>query len=419
METTMKRQSPKQWSYTSGEKGCNRVRAFAHPETGRMFLEFREAGRRTRVALGHRDCEAAKTAAERAAIALRERSVAPRGALRLRMLFDNYMREVSPQKGPSAQQHDKRAVKLFCECWGEGREVAKLARHDWDYFISWRRDKGDRRSGQAKGRVLRNRVIIQDLKFMRAVLNWATQAGNGADGRLLDRNPLQGLPYPKEAGVRRPILLSETYEQLTRAAPTVGALCSLLLLVVHETGHRIGAVRLLRWSDLDLKIGDSRVHWRAENDKMKLDRNTPLSEEATESLRRIWRQREDLRDGWVFPSPDNPSQPISRHRARTWWKRIESIAALPPEPGRGWHTLRRKFATELKAIPLGDLAYLGGWRSAQTILKCYQQPDDQTLRSAIHNRGVLTSSGLRRAERTPSMDTTTQLVQEEKNPASA
>src|SRR5438067_1777261 len=72
-----------------------------------------EAGRRTRVALGHRDCEAAKTAAERAAIALREQKVAPRGALRLRTLFDNYMREVSPQKGPSAQHHDKRAVKLF------------------------------------------------------------------------------------------------------------------------------------------------------------------------------------------------------------------------------------------------------------------------------------------------------------------
>ncbi|MFL5523810.1 MAG: tyrosine-type recombinase/integrase [Gemmatimonadaceae bacterium] len=135
-------------------------------------------------------------------------------------------------------------------------------------------------------------------------------------------------------------------------------------------------------------------------------------------MRRIWRKRGDLRDGWVFPSPDNPSQPISRHRARTWWKRLESLAALPPEPGRGWHTLRRKFATELKAIPLGDLAYLGGWRSAQTILKCYQQPDDQTLRSAIHNRSVLTSSGLRPAERTPSMDTTTQLLQKEKNPAS-
>ncbi len=263
------------------------------------------------------------------------------------------MREVSPQKGLSAQHHDKRAAKLFCECWGDGREVAKLSRQDWDYFISWRRDQGDRRAGKAKGRVLRNRVIIQDLKFMRAVLNWATQAGNGSDGRLLDRNPLQGLPYPKEAGVRRPILLSETYGKLSRAARKVGAECALLLLVVHETGHRIGAVRLLCWSDLDLKIGDSTVHWRPENDKVKLDRTTPLSEVAAEALRRARRQRRALGDGWVFTSPDNRSLPLSRHRARTWWKRLESLAGLPPEPGRGWHTLRRKFATELKGHSVG------------------------------------------------------------------
>src|SRR6266852_3703133 len=124
METTMQRQPPKQWSYTSGEKGRNRVRAFAHPVTGRMFIEFREAGRRTRVALGHRNCEDAKVAAERAAIALREHKFLPAGALRLGTLFDNYMREVSPQKGPSARGHDKRAVKLFSECWGVGSEVA-------------------------------------------------------------------------------------------------------------------------------------------------------------------------------------------------------------------------------------------------------------------------------------------------------
>jgi len=415
----MERQPPKQWSYTSGEKGRNRVRAFAHPATGRMFLEFREAGRRTRVALGHRNCEAAKVAAERAAVALWEHKTLPAGALRLGTLFDNYMREVSPQKGPSAQGHDKRAVKLFSECWGVGSEVARLSRRDWDRFISWRREKGDRRPGEARGRSLRNRVIIQDLKFIRAVLNWATQAGDGAGGRLLDRNPFQGLPYPKESGVRRPVVRNEVYETLKRVAPRISSQCALLLLVVHETGHRIGAVRQLRWSDVDLAEDRSSVHWRAETDKLKLDRSTPLSEEAAEALRRAWRKRGDLRDGWVFPSPDDAAQPVSRHRVRFWWKRLEKLAGLPPEGGRGWHTLRRKFATELKGVPLGDLAYLGGWQSAQTILKCYQQPDDVTLRSALTKRGTLTEHGLDAGERTPRMDTTDQSGTKEKNPASA
>ena len=41
----------------------------------------------------------------------------------------------------------------------------------------------------------------------------------------------------------------------------------------------------------------------------------------------------------------------------------------------GWHSLRRKLATELKHIPLADLCELDGWNTAQTILMCYQQPD--------------------------------------------
>jgi hypothetical protein len=70
-------------------------------------------------------------------------------------------------------------------------------------------------------------------------------------------------------------------------------------------------------------------------------------------------------------------------------------------------------------VPLADLAYLGGWQSAQTILKCYQQPDDTTLRSALTKRATLTENGLRVVEGTPQTDTKEPGGQKEKNPASA
>jgi len=60
-------------------------------------------------------------------------------------------------------------------------------------------------------------------------------------------------------------------------------------------------------------------------------------------------------------------------------------------PGRGWHSLRRKFATEMKATNLKDLCALGGWKDHNTILKCYQQPDPETMRVALANRGTLRS----------------------------
>jgi integrase len=58
-------------------------------------------------------------------------------------------------------------------------------------------------------------------------------------------------------------------------------------------------------------------------------------------------------------------------------------------PGLGWHGLRRKFATELKQVPLKDLAQLGGWKDPQTILKCYQSADEESMRAALGERSVL------------------------------
>jgi hypothetical protein len=45
--------------------------------------------------------------------------------------------------------------------------------------------------------------------------------------------------------------------------------------------------------------------------------------------------------------------------------------------------VRRKFATELKDLPLKDLCYLGGWKDPKTLLTCYQQPDEEGMRRAL------------------------------------
>ena len=53
----------------------------------------------------------------------------------------------------------------------------------------------------------------------------------------------------------------------------------------------------------------------------------------------------------------------------------------------GWHSLRRKFVNDLKPdTPMADLCYLGGWKSALTLITVYQQPDAATMRTALANR---------------------------------
>ena len=77
---------------------------------------------------------------------------------------------------------------------------------------------------------------------------------------------------------------------------------------------------------------------------------------------------------------------MSRHLARNWWKKAEKLAELEPKRGRGWHSLRRKFASDLMHQPLKVLSELGGWKNPQTILICYQHPDQDQLREALKGR---------------------------------
>ena len=69
-----------------------------------------------------------------------------------------------------------------------------------------------------------------------------------------------------------------------------------------------------------------------------------------------------------------------------WWKRAEKIAGLEPKRRRGWHSLRRKFASDLMDQPLKVLCELGGWKTAKTVLRCYQTADEAQLRQALANR---------------------------------
>ncbi len=110
-------------------------------------------------------------------------------------------------------------------------------------------------------------------------------------------------------------------------------------------------------------------------------------------------------DSWILPAPGDPSNPCSRHLLRDWWRRAEERAEVSHVRGRGWHSLRRKFATELKHVLLKDLCSLGGWKEPQTVLKCYQRPDECTMRDAMEQRGRLLATGLvetnRHRESTP------------------
>ena len=387
----------KSWSYSAGERGRNRVRAYEDAARGSIFVEFyepvpgRNTTRRARLSLGHSDRAAAKSKADELAAAFSKPERPKVREATLESLFENYLREVTPSKGASKQAHDRRAAKLFITAFTSTRKVSTLNRRDWDRFINERRRGTLRPPGRkAKSKEkreagVRDRQIAYDLKFLLSVLNWATVSGDGNGRMLLERNPLKGLTMPKEENPRRPLVSEAQYAKLRETAPTVSDQFELALVLAHETGHRIGAIRQLRWSDVDLKT--KRLTWRAENDKIGMEHSPPLSAEAARVLEVAKKKRAAIGDGWIFPSPEYPKEPVSRHLVRDWWRRAIKAAELPPTARLGWHSLRRKFVNDLKAdTPMADLCQLGGWKSPLTVMTVYQQADSLTMQSALDRR---------------------------------
>ncbi len=88
----------------------------------------------------------------------------------------------------------------------------------------------------------------------------------------------------------------------------------------------------------------------------------------------------------MLPAPKDPSKCVSRSLARDWWNKAVALAGLVPKRGRGWHSLRRKFASDLMGQPLKVLCELGGWKTAQTVLQCYQQVNQGQLKNALEHR---------------------------------
>ena len=370
-------------SYSAGEWGRNRVRVFPDRRTGVIQIEWRDGGRRLTRSLRHRDWARAKEQADEFAASFappEPRGEVEAGPLTLEEIFEVYAAEVTPAKSPQSRAYDRAAMRMFLGFFGNERVPGTLSKRDWDRFILERRSGRVGRSGRPVG----DRTVERDLKFLLAVLNWAANSRDADGNRLVESNPLRGLKTPAEKNPARVILTEAEYKALLRVSSAVDWRFRVALVLAHETGHRIGAIRQLRWSDIDLE-GEV-VLWRREHEKTGHEHRTPLTPAAVAVLTEARRRNPGIGDVPLLPAPMDPSRSVSHPQAGAWWKKAERLAGLEPVRGRGWHALRRKFASDLMDQPLKVLCELGGWKTAQTVLQCYQQADQRRLREALEHR---------------------------------
>ena len=140
----------------------------------------------------------------------------------------------------------------------------------------------------------------------------------------------------------------------------------------------------IRWSDIDFE-GET-IRWRSEHEKTGYEHRTPASADALAILQEAWSRSPGPGDAPVLHSPRHPLRCVGPSQPRAWWCRAEKLAGMERKRGRGWHSLRRKFASDMMDQPLKVLCQLGGWRNAQTVLNCYQRPDEGQLRQALAQR---------------------------------
>ena len=381
----MARTKPIRRSYGAGEWGRNRVRVFPDPKTGLFQIEWRENGRRLTRSLKHRDWSRAKRQADEFAAGFAgpeangSKEAEPE-LLTLGTLFDIYGEEVTPTKGERTRRRDRVATAMFLRFFGRDRDPVTLSQRDWDRFIRARRAGRVGLSGEPVG----NRTIEWDLTFLMAVLNWASRSRDEGGRLLLDRNPLKGLRKPREKNPTRVVLNEEEYRALVKVSRTINWRFHVALVLAHETGHRIGAIRKLRWSDIDLEGRE--IRWRAKHEKTGYEHRTPVTAEAIAALEEARRMSTETGEAPVLPAGTDPARCMGRGWAYRLWNRAEKLAVLKPKRGRGWHSLRRKFATDLMDQPLKVLCQLGGWKNAHTVLRCYQRADDGQLRKALESR---------------------------------
>jgi integrase len=159
--------------------------------------------------------------------------------------------------------------------------------------------------------------------------------------------------------------------------------------IVEGLGWRVSAICELQAADVDLTVTEARpygrIRKRAETDKkMGVAPWVPLSASLRAAILTVLERNPVIGEAPLFPAPRRPGKSWTRHHAKDLLERAETEAGLEPLEGSDFHACHRAWATARKHLPLKDVAEEGGWRSTETLLRCYTQADEVTMLAVVN-----------------------------------
>ena len=352
------------------------------------------AGRgKNRKCLGTTDrAEADRLGTQLLSALLRQEEVAVSGTVTLRYLWERYSKE-SPaflDNTPRTRKEEKAHVEVLMAFFGDGCDVLNLTEADAVAYTAKRLAGGIKLPSGEMSKAVRARSPEVEIRILRTMLRWATTIRLRGGQRLLMVNPLAGVRGVRETNPKRPVASWERFQAIRAAMQELAAQnvetpakhqrwmrMELALVLAEATGRRIGSLRQLAWSDFDFEAAT--IRYRAETDKKRKEWIVPMPVALLEEVRRFRAKLGGAFGGLVFPSPANPSRPLGREVFQHALADAVAHAKLPKLDGGAWHSLRRKWASERKHLPLVDVAAAGGWKDTQTLVECYQHADRDTM----------------------------------------
>lgn len=244
-----------------------------------------------------------------------------------------------------------------------------------------------------------------DLIALSICCGWAVGEG------LLVANPLSSKQAHRAMAiqhkVQRPWFTLEEFDKLKAVAPQLPPAFDVLLDLAWGTGRRIGAILGLRWADVYFKPEDAwekckaldagyrwpvdafangGIRWYAglSINKKREDYVSPMPAEVKDALMAWKNYTLGIGARPLFATPTDSTRVVHRNVTQVWLRRAEKFAELAHADRGGWHAFRRGWATKRKNFPLVDVARAGGWKNMQTMLRSYQQPDDDSMLAVIN-----------------------------------
>lgn len=287
------------------------------------------------------------------------------GPLRVGALVSAYLKSAAHASLSERRRGEKETMlNRWLEFLGRSRLVESITREAVRKYELQRR------------KVVGQQTVYNEWSALRSVVNWALAE------KMLKANPLLGLSVATEKNPTQPIVSHREFLALrNKSRGKVPLHVRVCLTVVEATGRREMAVAGLRWEDVNLD--EEWITWREDTDKEGLRwREVPMSRRVARVLR-MWRRHSS--GAWVFQSPK--AAPYSKSQVDQWMRDLYDSAGLVKPYRSGWHSFRRKFATDMMGAgaSMKDVMELGGWKSEAAFMR-YVQPDKGKQRALVNMR---------------------------------